>query len=339
MFGKKKTIENVPEDHPVHDDLIIHNMPNSAVMTGAVNGSSFSANVESASNSTSANQANFKTTGLLIIVAGFVFISLVVYFGYVYMIRPMSQPPVQNNPAALVVEKDETQDIDTESPTTDLDSVDDADDIELLANKPAEVEVLENVTPEELNVDTITEVALLPDSDKDGITDPEEEFFGTNPLLSDTDNDGYDDASEIKQGYNPLGAGKIDEQTIARLINDAFGYEISYPAIWPKQSFSEDSLVIFTAPDESLVQITATENTDKISILNWYQDSFPVTDISYDRLLSGQGWEGIASSDGLNIYLTDSSYARVIVLSFISNQERVTYPFIFQLMLDSLVLR
>ena len=70
------------------------------------------------------------------------------------------------------------------------------------------------------------------DSDKDGLTDTEEESYGTdpfepdsdgdnlfdreevkvwhtNPLNPDSDSDGYLDGDEVESGYNPLGPGKL----------------------------------------------------------------------------------------------------------------------------------
>lgn len=48
-----------------------------------------------------------------------------------------------------------------------------------------------------------------PDTDGDGLTDGDEvKKYKTNPLSQDTDGDGHPDATEIKNGYNPLGAGR-----------------------------------------------------------------------------------------------------------------------------------
>lgn len=43
-----------------------------------------------------------------------------------------------------------------------------------------------------------------PDTDKDGISDPEEFFLGLDPLSGDSDNDGLSDYWELKHGLNPL---------------------------------------------------------------------------------------------------------------------------------------
>lgn len=54
------------------------------------------------------------------------------------------------------------------------------------------------------------------DSDQDGLSDTEEETYGTDPKNQDSDGDGYSDGAEIKSGYNPLKPApgdKISEDT------------------------------------------------------------------------------------------------------------------------------
>lgn len=55
-----------------------------------------------------------------------------------------------------------------------------------------------------------TDEAQLVDTDKDGLTDEDEEIYGTDPENPDTDGDGYSDGDEVKGGYNPNGAGKLE---------------------------------------------------------------------------------------------------------------------------------
>ena len=47
------------------------------------------------------------------------------------------------------------------------------------------------------------------DTDNDGLTDDQEELYGTDINNSDTDGDGYIDGDEVKNGYNPNGEGKL----------------------------------------------------------------------------------------------------------------------------------
>lgn len=52
------------------------------------------------------------------------------------------------------------------------------------------------------------------DTDGDGLDDRAEvQVYGTNPLNRDTDNDGYLDGQEVANGYNPKGDGKLPENT------------------------------------------------------------------------------------------------------------------------------
>lgn len=60
-------------------------------------------------------------------------------------------------------------------------------------------EVMEMFTPE---VDTT-------DTDEDGLTDVDEEKYGTDKDNPDTDGDGYLDGDEVDNGYNPNGEGEL----------------------------------------------------------------------------------------------------------------------------------
>jgi len=59
-----------------------------------------------------------------------------------------------------------------------------------------------------------------PDSDNDGLSDREEEFYGTDPLNPDTDGDGMSDGDEVKQGRNPNGSGLLKNFFIPHVGNN-----------------------------------------------------------------------------------------------------------------------
>ncbi|MDP2830492.1 MAG: Ig-like domain-containing protein [bacterium] len=54
-------------------------------------------------------------------------------------------------------------------------------------------------------------VAVMIDSDGDGLPDDMEKRFGTDPQKSDSDGDGYSDGDEVKNKYNSLGSGKMEK--------------------------------------------------------------------------------------------------------------------------------
>lgn len=54
------------------------------------------------------------------------------------------------------------------------------------------------------------------DSDQDGLTDQQENMYGTDPMNPDTDGDTYLDGQEIEGGYNPLGEGSLEDMFLMR---------------------------------------------------------------------------------------------------------------------------
>lgn len=58
-------------------------------------------------------------------------------------------------------------------------------------------------------------LALVLDSDKDGLNNDLEKRLGTDPYKADTDGDGYSDYAEIKNGYNPLGEGFLEKNKLS----------------------------------------------------------------------------------------------------------------------------
>lgn len=50
------------------------------------------------------------------------------------------------------------------------------------------------------------------DTDNDGLTDAQEESFGTDASNPDTDGDGFTDGEEVKNGYNPNGPGVLKNE-------------------------------------------------------------------------------------------------------------------------------
>ncbi|MFC1597953.1 hypothetical protein ACFL2M_00270 [Patescibacteria group bacterium] len=71
--------------------------------------------------------------------------------------------------------------------------------------EPVDEVVEEDVEIEELTDEDLEDV----DTDEDGLTDAEEEEYGTDPEDEDSDDDGYLDGEEVEGGYDPLGPGEL----------------------------------------------------------------------------------------------------------------------------------
>lgn len=155
------------------------------------------------------------------------------------------------------------------------------------------------------------------DSDADGLTDMEEQVYGTDINKSDTDSDGYNDGSEVKQGYNPVLAGgsKLEGSTlVTRYINNQFGYSILHPATWQVQNLDEQaSELVFSGSSGEFVQVNVQDNPEQKTALEWYQEFSPelASKVSEVTLTVGNA---IKSPDGLNVYL--SYNGKLITISY-----------------------
>ena len=73
------------------------------------------------------------------------------------------------------------------------------------------------------------------DLDNDGLTDSEEELFGTDPGKADTDGDGYEDGTEVYNLYSPTVIAPtrlIATDAAKEFLNPSFSYKIYYPSSW-----------------------------------------------------------------------------------------------------------
>lgn len=63
------------------------------------------------------------------------------------------------------------------------------------------------------------------DPDKDGLTNEQEAYYGTDANDPDSDNDGYSDGQEVASSHNPLGSGKLNKKG-AEVVGDYSGVSL-----------------------------------------------------------------------------------------------------------------
>lgn len=330
MFSKKKKKDKDLEQestNQVNQDLIVHNMPSLKQLSGAF----LSPNEAPAPAApTPAVGSKHKTAGLFIIIGGLVLIGGLVFVIYYFMIAPLvhQTEPAETAPVAVapVVSAPVATSTEVIAP------------VDLSAATSTVVSVASSTattTGEEL-----LNASGFKDSDNDGLNDEEELILGTSSSSADSDGDTYSDAAELLSGYNPGGAGKISNNpNLLKYSNAAFKYETLYPKDWKVKTLNDGATVIFTAPDESLIQISVQDNPEKASILSWYEESFPNITVTYDKVRSTYSWEGIMGDTGLNFYLVGKDRSNIFVVSYIPATEgKIAYPNIFQMMINSLFL-
>ncbi|KKR21288.1 MAG: von Willebrand factor type A [Parcubacteria group bacterium GW2011_GWE2_39_37] len=274
-----------------------------------------------------------KATGMIILIAGFVFLAATSIGLYYYLFEYSTEPKIEPIEETKQIEEEKTVETATTSIVIATSSI-----ITTIATSSAtttgQVE-----TP--IASSTVTTFSVLAkDNDSDGLTDPEERLLGTNINSSDSDGDSYADYEEFIKFYNPAGSGKLDANTaVSRYASKKFGYSFLRPADWSVREM--DDSIIFTAPDNQIIQFNSQPNQNQQSIADWYKQEFNLTSLSESRIinhknLSGQSdWQGIKNDDNTTIYLITDGKEIITINYNLGLDNTLNYPNIFQLVIDS----
>lgn len=347
MFnGKKKNkiVDNSAEIiAKLNQDLLVRNMP-SANRLSATSLSSNQNLQKISSNvlSTVVKPENkHQAVGIFIISGGVILIGALVYLSYVFIIKPQTKADIK--PVAITQEPAKSSVINVQMTTTS-EEVMTAPVSDVATVTPTSIDFVSSSSPttmaEESTGRSDENLPPLLDSDQDGLLDEEEIVLGTGVDLEDSNGNDYSDLVEINNNYNPADTGELSSNiNLNTYTNDNYYYQILYPKDWEFNLLSKDSVVVFNTPDDSLIQISVQENSDKQSILAWYSDAFPDDSMTYEKIKSMSTWEAIASSDNLNFYLTDKKKNNIYTISYIpAVSGRIAYPNIFKLMINSLLI-
>lgn len=112
------------------------------------------------------------------------------------------------------------------------------------------------------------------DLDADGLTDAEEEIFGTDPSMFDTDKDGYYDGQEVFNLYNPKGTAPVrlvDSGLIRDYVSPSAKYRVYYPATW--QLGTVDVLgnqVLISAENGDYVEVRVSPKQNGEDFTGWF---------------------------------------------------------------------
>lgn len=179
------------------------------------------------------------------------------------------------------------------------------------------------------------------DSDQDGLTDKEEALLGASPLTPDTDSDGYFDGAELKNLYDPASPGKlIDNPAAALYENKTFNYNLIYPRAFMVSTNGGDDSVMFKTDDNQFIQAIVQPNVNAQTLEAWYLDQLAVLSVKESDRLSGVGWQGLKSPDGLTVYLMDGRQNYIFGLSYNLGGGNITeYLNIYEMMVKSFTLK
>lgn len=179
------------------------------------------------------------------------------------------------------------------------------------------------------------------DSDSDGLTDLEENLYGTDAREPDDDLDGFLDGNEVFHLYNPGGPAPVRllDSALVKVYTGQVGWVMSVPTPWTFTLRVADgtSAMIDTKHGERFV-LTIEDNAEKKPILEWYLESHPgVAASQVLQYRSKGGYVGVIGADLLTTYIPWGD--RVFVLTYeLDDQPFINYRTTYSMMLNSLVL-
>lgn len=178
---------------------------------------------------------------------------------------------------------------------------------------------------------------LYDDIDNDGLTSAEEDIYKTQSTRPDTDSDGFLDGHEVLHLYNPAGVApeRLEEtQAVRRFKNESLGYSLLIPTVWKIIASLEDTnnILIQTETGEAVVLISVINNSEKLSLSEWYGSLNPGGVVS-EWKTNKAGLNGIVSQDKLNGYFEHGDF--VYKLEYKEIKTNPTYIRTFEMMLNS----
>jgi hypothetical protein len=310
-----------------------------------------------------------KTTivGAVIMIVGFLVMVAAVYLAYIYLIKP--QPPV-SAPAVSQPQKSNqtptvsqpvtpipavtpaTTTVPSAATTTPIatpvatSTISTASSSTSLISSSSQPIIATSTTASFSASSTLAHDGLplnakVLDADNDGLSDTEEAIFGTDPGKPDTDGDGYPDGSEVLNLYDPAGPGKITANSHIAVFNDAAAkFSVDYPKIWQVQNLNNGQSIIFSAADNSFIEIVSMADTGKLSIKDWYNSQFPDTPVTDANVATKNGWQGVFHQSREIFYLADAAHNNIYTISYVpATDANPNLYHIFLMMINSLVLK
>lgn len=191
---------------------------------------------------------------------------------------------IQTPPANLVVEKPAVEQVSVENtaPTTTAVETDTTQTGITIVTSSIVDSTIANLT---LDFPSINQIDAT-DFDADGLTDAEEEVFGTDPSAFDTDKDEYYDGQEVGNLYNPKGLAPvriIDSGLVREYVAPSDAYRIYYPIPWTVGTVDPaGETILITAANGDYLEIRKMVKQPGEDFTTWFGRTVPdqrITDL------------------------------------------------------------
>jgi hypothetical protein len=157
-----------------------------------------------------------------------------------------------------------------------------------------------------------------PDLDNDGLTDREEELFGTDTGNADTDGDGYTDGLEVLNLYNPRGVAPIrlvDSGFVREYVHPLLGYRLYYPSEWEVGTVDpEGRQVLISTATGDFIEFRAIDKNQNESFVTWFgRNASGQQFADLDSFTNRFKEDGYIREDGLVAYFVMDRVVYVVV--------------------------
>lgn len=190
---------------------------------------------------------------------------------------------------------------------------------------------------------------LAKDTDLDGLSDIEEDLYGTNKDNPDTDGDTYLDGAEFISLYDPTktGGALLAASTLVKSYeNITYKYSVLYPAKWQAIPVEEGpdgdrQITFFTSVAElenENIKVRVADNPNKSSLYEFVLSALPTADLTmYEAKITKGGFNELVSPDKLTYYVTkEGQLDRVYVFSYTVGADKIAkYLSTLQMMVNS----
>jgi hypothetical protein len=264
-------------------------------------------------------------TGLVIFVlAGFLVFLAIAALAYYWLKPPVTKAPILSTPEASSSEV-----VPANQPPTPVEVATTSVTVPVVVEVPL-VPVATSTEPLTKPIET-TPRTQATDLDNDGLLDPEEVLLGTNFSKPDSDGDGFSDGDELAKGFNPAGPGKLSANThLLKFDNTNFSF--LYPVGWTFKSSGND-LVVFTSPDNQLIQVSLQPNIKNQTVVEWYREQFATSTIESAQQLTKKDtdgstvWNGVRNIDRTTYYLVDALKQNIVTIDYnLGPNNKLDYP-------------
>ncbi|MBI5728950.1 MAG: hypothetical protein HY983_01745 [Candidatus Magasanikbacteria bacterium] len=179
-----------------------------------------------------------------------------------------------------------------------------------------------------------------PDSDRDGLSSPEEELFKTDPAAPDTDGDGYRDGSEVFHLYNPIGKEPqklIDSGLVKEFVNPVFNYRLYYPTTWAVGNVDQNYRdVLFSTLTGENIEVKVSDIESGLPLADWFNTFAPTENVNTVTNYASVFKEpGLRRPDGLVFYFPRPNQIVAVVYHPAMGETVVNYRSVVSLMAQS----